>query len=360
MLTTDQIIAAIPHALLRVDLPGFGPRLEGKVRDIYVHDGQRILVTTDRVSAFDRVLGAIPFKGQVLNQLSAWWFEQVSDVVANHVLSVPDPNVTIAAEAEALPVEVIVRGYITGITSTALWTLYSQGVPRPYGLDLPAGLRKNDPLPQPVITPTTKATGPGGHDERLTSAEVVERGLVAPALWEEVQQAALAIFLRGQAVARQAGLILVDTKYEFGLIDGKLALIDEVHTPDSSRFWVAESYERMRAGLDTAQTGLDTAQTPTRPAERTGLDTAQTPTRPAEQTPARPSELEPESFDKEFLRLWFVAQGYRGDGQPPVMPPEFIAQVAQRYIAAYERLTGLTFQPGGQPAAERIRQALAG
>jgi phosphoribosylaminoimidazole-succinocarboxamide synthase len=318
MLSTDQIIAAIPHALLRVDLPGFGPRLEGKVRDIYVHDGQRILITTDRVSAFDRVLGAIPFKGQVLNQLSAWWFDQVSDVAASHVISVPDPNVTIAHEAQALPVEVIVRGYITGVTSTALWTLYSQGVPRPYGLDLPPGLRKNDPLPEPVITPTTKASGPGGHDERLTSAEVVERGLVEPALWDEVQQAALAIFQRGQAVARQAGLILVDTKYEFGLIDGRLALIDEVHTPDSSRFWVLDSYET-----------------------------------------ARDAGQEPESFDKEFLRLWFVAQGYRGDGAPPAMPPDFIAQVAQRYIAAYERLTGLAFEPGSQPAAERIQRALA-
>lgn len=317
MLTTDQLIAAIPHALLRVDLPGFGPRLEGKVRDSYVQEGQRILITTDRVSAFDRVLGAIPFKGQVLNQLSAWWFDQVSDVAANHVRSVPDPNVTIAAEAEALPVEVIVRGYITGVTSTALWTLYAQGVPRPYGLDLPSGLRKNDPLPQPVITPTTKASGPDGHDERLTSAEVVERGLVAPKLWDQVQQAALAIFQRGQVVARQAGLILVDTKYEFGLIDGQLALIDEVHTPDSSRFWVLDSYEAARA-----------------------------------------VGQEPESFDKEFLRLWFVAQGYRGDGQPPAMPPEFVAQVAQRYIAAYERLTGLTFEPGSQPADERIRRAL--
>lgn len=331
MLSTDQIIAGIPHALLRVDLPGFGPRLEGKVRDIYVHGGQRILITTDRVSAFDRVLGAIPFKGQVLNQLSAWWFEQVGDVVASHVVSVPDPNVTIAREAQALPVEVIVRGYITGVTSTSLWTLYSQGVPRPYGLDLPAGLRKNDPLPQPVITPTTKASGPSGHDERLTSAEVVERGLVAPALWDEVQAAALAIFRRGQDVARQAGLILVDTKYEFGLIDDRLALIDEVHTPDSSRYWVAESYGRVHAGLDT----------------------------PSATLAIRPAETEPESFDKEFLRLWFVAQGYRGAGQPPAMPPELIAQVAQRYIAAFERLSGRTFAPGAQPAAERIRQALA-
>ena len=318
MLSYEEIIAAIPHALLRVDAPELGPRSEGKVRDMYMQGNRRILITTDRVSAFDQVLGAIPFKGQVLNQLAAWWFEQTSDIVANHVLDVPDPNVTIAREADALPVEVIVRGYITGVTSTALWTLYNAGVERPYGLELPAGLRKNDPLPEPVITPTTKASG-GAHDERLTSAEVVERGLVEPALWEEIQQAALAVFKRGQQIARRAGLILVDTKYEFGLIDGKPALIDEVHTPDSSRYWIADSYEAVRG-----------------------------------------SDREPESFDKEFLRLWFVGQGYRGDGPPPVMPPEFIAQVAERYIAAYERLTGRPFVPGAQPVAERIAQALTG
>ncbi|MDQ1300212.1 MAG: phosphoribosylaminoimidazole-succinocarboxamide synthase [Chloroflexota bacterium] len=318
MLTISEIEAAIPHALTRVDLPGLGPRSEGKVRDIYVIGDQRVLITTDRISAFDRVLGTIPFKGQVLNQLSAWWFAQTRDVVANHVVSVPDPNVMIAREAQPLPVEVIVRGYITGVTSTSLWTLYRQGVPQPYGLDLPPGLKKNDPLPEPVITPTTKATG-GAHDERLTPAEVIERGLVEPGLWAEIQAAALAVFRRGQAVARRAGLILVDTKYEFGLIDGRPALIDEVHTPDSSRFWVAESYEATRG-----------------------------------------ADREPENFDKEFLRLWFAGQGYRGDGIPPVMPAGFIAQVAQRYIAAYERLTGETFIPGAQPAAERIGRALDG
>lgn len=315
-ISTDQILAAVPHALLRTDLPGLGPRLEGKVRDIYIIKEKRVLITTDRVSAFDRVLGAIPFKGQVLNQLSAWWFEQLKDVVANHVIAIPDPNVTVAHEAESLPVEVIVRGYITGVTSTSLWTLYSQGVERPYGLDLPAGLRKNDPLPEPVITPTTKATG-GAHDERLTSAEVVERGLVAPDLWADIQQTALTIFKRGQEVARRAGLILVDTKYEFGLVDGRPVLIDEVHTPDSSRYWIAESYESIRG-----------------------------------------TDQEPENFDKEFLRLWFVGQGYRGEGEPPRMPPEFVAQVAQRYIAAYEQLTGKMFVPGAQPAAERIQAAL--
>ncbi|MBI1881082.1 MAG: phosphoribosylaminoimidazolesuccinocarboxamide synthase [Chloroflexi bacterium] len=316
MLSMNEITAAIPHALLRVDLPELGPRLEGKVRDSYRLGRQRVLITTDRVSAFDRVLGAIPFKGQVLNQLSAWWFEQLQGVVANHVVSIPDPNVTIAREAESLPVEVVVRGYITGVTSTSLWTLYRQGVERPYGLDLPPGLRKNDPLPEPVITPTTKAIG-GAHDERLTAAEVVERGLVAPELWADIQQAALAIFKHGQMVAGQAGLILVDTKYEFGLIDGRPALIDEVHTPDSSRYWLVENYEAVQ-GTDT----------------------------------------EPENFDKEFLRLWFIRQGYRGEGRPPVMPPDFVIQVAQRYISAYEWLTGQPFTPGAQPAAERIRTAI--
>lgn len=311
MIANDDILAAVPNALLRTDMPQLGERIEGKVRDIYLQDDKRILISTDRVSAFDMVLGAIPFKGQVLNELSAWWFEQVGDIVANHVVAVPDPNVTIGAEADALPVEVIVRGFITGVTSTSLWTLYEQGVDRPYGLDLPTGLAKNDPLPTAVITPTTKATG-GAHDERLTSAEVVANGLVEPALWSQVQSAALAVFAKGQEIAAAAGLVLVDTKYEFGLIDGRLALIDEIHTPDSSRYWIADTYE-------------------------TG---------------------DPQNYDKEFLRLWFVEQGYRGDGVAPAMPAEFVAEVAARYIDAYERLTGEQFEPGEQPAADRIRKAL--
>lgn len=318
MLSLAEIESAIPDALVSVDLPGLGPRTQGKVRDIYLAGGRRVLITSDRVSAFDRVLGAIPFKGQVLNQLSAWWFSQTADLIGNHVLAIPDPNVTVACDAQPLPVEVIVRGYITGVTSTSLWTLYAQGVERPYGLDLPRGLRKNDPLPEPVITPTTKATG-GAHDERLTPAEVVERGFVAPAVWAKVQAAALAIFRRGQEVARRAGLILVDTKYEFGLVDGEPILIDEVHTPDSSRYWVAESYDAAVA-----------------------------------------EGAEPENFDKEFLRMWFAGQGYRGEGLPPPMPPSVVSQVAARYIAGYERLTGQSFVPGARPAAGRIAAALAG
>lgn len=312
-LSQEQLIRAIPHALQTVDLEGWGEKQTGKVRDIYTVAGRRVLITTDRVSAFDRVLGAIPFKGQVLNQLSAWWFEQVSDVVESHVIDVPDPNVTVAHEAQTLPVEVIVRGYITGVTSTSLWTLYANGERQPYGISLPDGLQKNDALPTPIITPTTKATG-GAHDERLTRDEIVERGLIEKSLWEQAENVALAIFARGQAVARDAGLILVDTKYEFGLVDGRLVLIDEVHTPDSSRFWTAESY---------GQGG------------------------------------EPKNFDKEFLREWFVAQGYRGDGVAPKMPDDVIAAVAGRYIAAYERLTGRTFEPGEQPTAERIQRSMA-
>jgi phosphoribosylaminoimidazole-succinocarboxamide synthase len=317
MLDHQTLLTAIPDALHSVELAGWGEKEAGKVRDIYRlgggrPGGRRVLITTDRVSAFDRVLGVIPFKGQVLNQLSAWWFEQTADLVGNHVIAIPDPNVTLAHEAEPLPVEVIVRGYITGVTKTSLWYLYEQGERRPYGISLPDGLKKDDPLPKPIITPTTKATA-GGHDERLTREEILERGLVAPGLWEEVEAAALGVFARGQAVAQQAGLILVDTKYEFGLVDGRLVLIDEVHTPDSSRYWTQVSYD----------------------------------------------QGEPKNFDKEFLREWFAAQGYRGDGTAPVMTADFIAQVAARYIAAYEQLTGQMFVPGERPAAERIQRNLA-
>jgi len=312
MLTHDELLKAIPDALDGVDVPGWGDRIRGKVRDGYARDDLRVLITTDRISAFDRVLGLIPYKGQVLNQLSLWWFDQTRDVVANHVVASPDPNVTIGREAEALPVEVVVRGYLTGVTSTSIWTMYANGERRPYGIPLPDGLSKNDPLPSPVITPTTKAEG-GAHDKPLTRDEIID-GILPPALWDTVEGVALALFARGQAVARQGGLILVDTKYEFGLIDGQLTLIDEIHTPDSSRYWIADSIGKGD---------------------------------------------EPENLDKEFLRKWYATRGYRGDGQPPDMPADFIAQVAARYIDAYERLTGQAFTPAPTPAAPRIESALA-
>jgi phosphoribosylaminoimidazole-succinocarboxamide synthase len=313
VLTHDQLLDAIPAAIASVDLPGLGAKQSGKVREIYRLNGRRVLITTDRISAFDRVLGAIPFKGQLLNQLSAWWFAQTADIIANHCVAVPDPNVTIARDAAPLPVEVVVRGYITGVTSTSLWSMYAAGQRHAYGVALPDGLHKNDPLPQPIITPTTKAEG-GAHDEPLTPGQIVERELLPAPLWQAVESAALALFARGQALARAAGLILVDTKYEFGLVDGRLTLIDELHTPDSSRFWVRDTY-----------------------------------------APGR----DPEHLDKEFLRAWYAAQGYRGDGTPPAMPAELMADVAARYISAYERLTRQNFEPAEQPAAARIRRNLA-
>ncbi|MCG3209170.1 MAG: Phosphoribosylaminoimidazole-succinocarboxamide synthase [Anaerolineae bacterium] len=317
MLTETELTAIVPIALTGVDIPELGNKIQGKVRDIYLRGSERILITTDRLSAFDRVLGAVPYKGQVLNQLSAFWFEQVANVIGSHVISLPDPNVTIAHECEALPVEVIVRGYITGVTKTALWYRYSLGEREIYGHRFPNGLQKNQPLPEPIITPTTKG-GPTGHDERLTCDEVVDTGLLNRATWDKVMAAALEIFRRGQAVAAQAGLILVDTKYEFGrLPSGEVVLIDEVHTPDSSRFWKADSYEaRLAAGN------------------------------------------EPENFDKEFIRLWYAEQGYRGDGEPPAWNTDLAVRASQRYQQVFEMLTGQEFAPGVYPAGERIKAAL--
>ena len=313
-MTFEELVQAVPNALSEIDLSSIGTQTSGKVREmVALPNSSRVLVTTDRVSAFDVVLGSIPFKGQVLNQLSAWWFNQTKDIVQNHVISVPDENVTVARDAVPLPVEVVARGFITGVTKTSLWTMYERGARDLYGHALPDGLQKNDALPQAIVTPTTKAEQ-GGHDAPITAQEIVARGLVNAELWAQVERVALALFARGQAVARDAGLILVDTKYEFGLIDGQLTLIDELHTPDSSRYWVLESYER--------------------------------------------DSSNPESFDKEFLRLWFAARGYKGDGAPPIMPPDFVAQVAGRYIAAYERLTGLEFHAGKTPAAARILERL--
>ena len=300
-------------ALQTTNLP-LPDKQSGKVRDWYtLPEGNRLLVTTDRLSAFDRNLACVPYKGQALNQLAAWWFVQTADVIPNHVISVPDPNVLVARLVEPFPVEVIVRGYITGVTSTALWYRYSLGEREIYGYHFPDGLRKNDRLPEPIITPTTKG-GITGHDERLTCAEVVSKGYLDSRTWDSVQSAALAIFRRGQEVAQKAGLILVDTKYELGRApDGRVLLIDEVHTPDSSRFWKADTYaQRFAAGE------------------------------------------EPENFDKEFVRLEYSKHGYRGDGTPPVMPDDLWVAASQRYITIYEMLTGQTFVPAAYPAEPRI------
>jgi len=301
-----------------IDLPLPG-RIEGKVRVSYDWSPtERLFVTTDRLSAFDRIITSVPCKGQVLNQLSAWWFERTAHIVPNHLLEVPDPNVTIARAAVPLPVEVVVRGHITGVTSTSLWRQYADGARVVYGHRLPDGITKNSALPTPLVTPTTKAAT-GGHDEPITVAGVVERQLVEPRLWGRVVEAALQLFTEGRRVAAGAGLVLADTKYEFGLaVDtGDLMLIDEVHTPDSSRYWVADTYAARVAAGD-----------------------------------------EPESLDKEVVRRALLDLGYTGEGPPPALEPEVITATTARYIDTYERLTGLAFVPAEQPAAERILQVI--
>lgn len=318
MISIEQIRATLPQAFAESNLPLAG-KVVGKVRDGYpLSEQRRLLITTDRLSAFDRVLACVPFKGQVLNELAAWWFQQTADIIANHALSIPDPNTLVAIEVEPFPVEVIVRGYITGVTTTALWYRYALGERKIYGYSFPEGLRKNQELAAPIITPTTKA-GPTGHDERLTRDEVVTEGLLDAATWDQVQTAALAIFDRGQAIAAQAGLILVDTKYEFGrAADGRVLLIDEVHTPDSSRFWKKDSYS----------TCFERGE-------------------------------EPENFDKEFVRLAYADQGYRGDGAPPIMPADLWIAASERYVGIYEMLTGRTFSPGAYPVGPRLAAHLS-
>jgi len=304
-----------PFTDLVLDLPD---RRVGKVRVSYeLPDAERLFVTTDRLSAFDRIVAAVPYKGQVLNELAAWWFANTADIVANHVRGVPDPNVTIGVSAQPLPVEVIVRGHITGVTSTSLWKRYADGERTIYGYDLPDGLRQHQKLDVAIITPTTKAEG-GAHDEALTCAEVSTSGLVDAGLWARVQDVALQLFARGQEIAANAGLILADTKYEFGLDpDGELIIIDEMHTPDSSRFWVANTYEERIA-----------------------------------------NDQDPESLDKEPIRRALIEAGYSGDGDSPDLGLTVVAETSARYINAFERLTCRTFVPGVYPVEPRLVDAL--
>ncbi len=316
MLDIEKLYELLPVAFSGSELP-LPNKVTGKVRDSYDLAQGRLLVTTDRLSAFDRILACVPYKGQVLNQLAAWWFERTADIIPNHVLALPDPNATLAIKVKPFPVEVIVRGYISGVTTTALWYRYSLGERDIYGHHFMDGLRKNQRLPEPIITPTTKG-GLTGHDERLTCSEVVERGYVDADTWEQVQVASMEIFKRGQEASLGAGLILVDTKYELGRApDGHILLIDEVHTPDSSRFWNAETYDELFEAGE-----------------------------------------EPENFDKEFVRLAYAEKGYRGDGDPPIMPAELWVGASQRYIAIYEMLTGLSFQPGSYPIEPRLIENL--
>lgn len=316
MITKKKLITASKNLLKETSFSFLGRKAQGKVRDIYFTNGKRLLITTDRISAFDRVLGYIPFKGQVLNQLSAFWFAETRDLVPNHLLSIPHPNVALVVNAKPYPVEMVVRGYISGSTKTSLWRAYELGERVIYGIRFPDGLRKNQKLPEPIITPTTKAEG-GAHDEKLTRGEILKRKLIPEKIYKKMEKAALALYERGNKICQKRGLILVDTKYEFADYKGKLILIDEIHTPDSSRFWKKDNYlVRFKKGT------------------------------------------EPENFDKEFFRLWYTHKNYRGDGEPPKMSRQLQLKTAIRYIKIYELITGKKFRPLEYPLEKGIIKAL--
>lgn len=303
-------------------LAGRGPleRYDGKVRDCYIDRGrgERVIVVTDRLSAFDVVIGLIPFKGQVLNQMAHYWFAETAALAPNHVVAMPDPNVTIARETRPLAVELVMRSYLTGVTSTSIWKAYEQGARTFCGHPLPDGMRKNQALPRPILTPSTKAAK-GGHDVSVSADELLAMGQVTPGEFEQASAIALRLFAFGQARAAERGLILADTKYEMGVLpDGTVIVIDEIHTPDSSRYWHADDYEARLARGE-----------------------------------------EPRSLDKEYVRRWLAEEAhYAGDGPPPPLPDDVRVEAARRYIASYERITGRSFVPEPGDAEARIARAL--
>lgn len=316
MISETKIRAQLDNVLNETHLPGLGELERGKVRDSYKQKGRRLIVASDRISAFDCVLGTVPYKGQVLTQLAAFWFDATRDIVQNHVLSVPDPNVMVVRECEQLPLEFVVRGYLTGVTTTSAWHHYQQGVRNFCGNALPEGLRKDQKLAQPILTPTTKLEK---HDRPISRDDAIREGLIDARTFDAAADICFRLFARGVEHARSRGLILVDTKYEIGRINGEFVLSDEVHTPDSSRYWYADTYESLfAAGKDQRK------------------------------------------IDKEYVREWLAAQGFRGEGTPPPLPDDVRVEAARRYIEAYETVTGATFTVTDEPVNERIRKALAG
>ncbi len=313
----ETLKEGLSKTLEGTNFEGLGHRYEGKVRDNYTKDGRRTIIVTDRISAFDRVLGTLPYKGQVLNALAAWWFDETARVAPNHVIDVPDPNVMVGIECEPLPVEYVVRAYITGVTSTSIWTHYDKGTRVFCGHELPDGLKKHQKLPDPILTPSTKAAH-GDHDVSVSREEILAMGRISEADFDEAAAYAMALFAHGQKVCAERGLILVDTKYEFGKTpEGKIVVIDEIHTPDSSRFWYANSYQsRFDAGED------------------------------------------PESFDKEYVRRWLAGEGYKGDGPVPTIPDEVRVEASRRYIQACDEIRGVAFEPNTNEPLARIAKNL--
>jgi phosphoribosylaminoimidazole-succinocarboxamide synthase len=298
-------------------------RYDGKVRDCYIDKaaGERVIVVSDRLSAFDVVIGLIPFKGQVLNQMAQYWFSETAHVAPNHVVASPDPNVVIARETRPLAVELVMRSYLTGVTSTSIWKAYEQGARTFCGHALPEGMKKNQQLPRPILTPSTKAPK-GGHDISVSKDELLAMGQVTPAEFEQAAAIAERLFAFGQARAAERGLILADTKYEMGVLgsgpDASVIVIDEIHTPDSSRYWYADDYEARLARGE-----------------------------------------EPRSLDKEYVRRWLAEEAkYTGDGPPPPLPDDVRVEAAKRYIKSYELVTGRTFEPDTREPVARIAAAL--
>jgi phosphoribosylaminoimidazole-succinocarboxamide synthase len=317
MVSDDVIRAQLDKTLQSTNFPTLGEKYEGKVRDCYVKDGKRVLIATDRISAFDVVLGTIPFKGQVLNRIAAHWFELTKGIAPNHILSVPDPTVTIAAECELLPVELVMRAYLTGTTSTSIWRHYEQGERLFCGHKLPDGMRRHQRLERAILTPSTKAEK-GEYDQSVSREELLGMGRLSARDFDEAAAMCERLFAFGQAEAARRGLILVDTKYEIGRRpDGSLCLIDEIHTPDSSRYWYADDYEQ-RFGKGE----------------------------------------EPRALDKEYVRRTLAEQGFRGQGTPPALTPEVRVEAAKRYMALYQVVTGKPFLPDTEEPNARIRRNL--
>lgn len=317
MIPTDQIQAQLPFCLEETDFPTLGEKYIGKVRDNYTSGDKRYLISSDRLSAFDRVICTIPFKGQVLTQMAKFWFEQTKDIIGNHVISYPDPQVCVGVQCTPLPIEMVVRGYITGVTSTSAWFNYEKGVRNFCGNVLPEGLKKNQKFDKPILTPSTKAEH-GDHDESVSREEILKRTSLTPEQYDFIADASLKLYNRGVEIAAKQGIILVDTKYEFGLTPtGEIVLIDEIHTPDSSRFWFADEYEKRFA-----------------------------------------SGEEQKKIDKEYLREWLAERGFTGDGEIPVIPDEIKVETARRYIEAYELVTGQKFEAEVGDVTERIKKNL--
>tara|TARA_Y100000591_G_scaffold38471_2_gene28396 strand:+ start:16 stop:978 length:963 start_codon:yes stop_codon:yes gene_type:complete len=312
----DLIKQQLKHALEGTNFDDQGELYKGKVRDNYINEDTITMVTTDRISAFDRVLGTVPFKGQALVELADWWFGETADIVANHIIKRPHPNVWKVKRCEPIQVEMVVRGYLTGVTSTSAWTAYQNGDRNFCGNELPDGMRKNEAFPEPIITPSTKAAQ-GEHDESVAPSELYKRGVVDPGLYKELARISMKLYERGVARAADHGMIFVDTKYEFGISNGKIMLMDEVNTPDSSRYWIKDDYEsRFEKGE------------------------------------------EPRKLDKEYVRTWLSEQGFTGEGAPPKLTDDIRVEASARYMEVVEKFTGEPMQLDVGPVDESIYSIL--